>query len=236
MVMLFCIVASGSVTNFFPTVVSTLGYNSVITLLLTAPPYVLAVLVTYANALHADKTGERYLHIVLPLCVSVAAFILAVTTTSLAPRYVAMMLMVSTLPQDFHLLIRRSASSWRPSTRLIAVQVPSVYSGYVVALAWISNTMPRPPAKRAAGLAFINAVSNTSSIYASYMYPDSAAPSYTIAFTVNTITSFIAICAATVLRVMLVKLNKKLGAGIYVPGAINAAPGEAVAHGFRFKV
>ncbi|KAJ4395949.1 hypothetical protein N0V93_000165 [Gnomoniopsis smithogilvyi] len=207
MVMLFCIVASGSVTNFFPTVVATLGYSDVITLLLTAPPYVLAVLVTYANALHADRTGERYLHIVLPLCCSVAAFILAVTTTSLAPRYVAMMLMV-----------------------------PSVYSGYVVALAWISNTMPRPPAKRAAGLAFINAVSNTSSIYASYMYPDSAAPSYTIAFTVNTITSFIAICAATVLRVMLVRLNKRLDAGIYVPGAINAAPGEAVAHGFRFKV
>lgn len=95
MVMLFCIVASGSVTNFFPTVVSTLGYSNVITLLLTAPPYVLAVLVTYANALHADRTGERYLHIVLPLCVSVAAFILAVTTSSLAPRYVAMMLMVS---------------------------------------------------------------------------------------------------------------------------------------------
>lgn len=98
MVMLFCIVASGSVTNFFPTVVRTLGYNDVVTLLLTAPPYVLAVIVTYINALHADRTGERYLHIALPLCVAVAAFILAVTTSSLAPRYVAMMLMVSVLP------------------------------------------------------------------------------------------------------------------------------------------
>lgn len=97
MVMLFCIVASGSVTNFFPTVVSTLGYSSVISLLLTAPPYVLAVIVTYANALHADKTGERYLHIVLPLCVAMAAFILAATTSSLAPRYVSMMLMVRIL-------------------------------------------------------------------------------------------------------------------------------------------
>lgn len=96
--------------------------------------------------------------------------------------------------------------------------------------------MPRPPAKRAAALAFINAVSNTSSIYASYMYPDSAAPAYTIAFVVNSITSFIAICAATVLRMMLVRLNKKLEAGVYVPGAVNAAPGEAAAHGFRFKV
>jgi len=51
--------------------------------------------------------------------------------------------------------------------------VPGVYTGYVVALAWISNTLPRPPAKRAAALAFINAISNTSSIYASYMYKSS---------------------------------------------------------------
>lgn len=96
--------------------------------------------------------------------------------------------------------------------------------------------MPRPPAKRAAGLAFINAVSNTSSIYASYMYPNSAAPAYTVAFIVNCCTAFIAICAATVLRFMLVRLNKKLDAGAYVAGAINAAPGAAAAHGFRFKV
>ena len=96
--------------------------------------------------------------------------------------------------------------------------------------------MPRPPAKRAAALAFINAVSNCSSIYASYMYPTSAGPQYTVAFVVNCCTSFIAICAATVLRFMLVRLNKKLEQGIFVEGAINALPSEAAAHGFRFKV
>lgn len=71
-----------------------------------------------------------------------ASFVLAAATTSTAPRYLAMMLMV-----------------------------PSIYSGYVIALTWISNTLPRPPAKRAAAIAAINAVSNASSIYASYMYP-----------------------------------------------------------------
>ena len=40
MLMLFCMVASGSVTNFFPTVVATLGFNTINSLLLTAPPYV----------------------------------------------------------------------------------------------------------------------------------------------------------------------------------------------------
>ena len=97
--------------------------------------------------------------------------------------------------------------------------------------------MPRPPAKRAAALAFINAVSNCSSIYASYLYPTSAAPRYTLAMVVNCGTAFIAVCTATVMRVILVRLNKRLDAGVYVKGAINALPGQdAAANGFRFKV
>lgn len=207
LVLLFGINASGSVTNFFPAVVKTLGYSNVITLLLTCPPYVLAVITTFINAWHADRTGERYWHIMLPLAVAMAAFILAAATTSLAPRYVAMMLMV-----------------------------PGVYCAFVVALAWISNTLPRPPAKRAAALAFINAVSNSSSIYASYMYEDRMAPRYIIAMSVNCGTIFLAMIGATVMRIILVRLNRKLDQGIYVKGAINALPGAAAQHGFRFKV
>lgn len=69
------------------------------------------------------------------------------------------------------------------------------------------------------------------------MYPDSAAPGYTVAFIVNGMTAFLAVCTATLLRWMLVRLNKKLDAGLHVQGAINAAPGgRAAKHGFRFKV
>ncbi|ETI19647.1 hypothetical protein G647_08659 [Cladophialophora carrionii CBS 160.54] len=222
MLMLFCIVASGSVTNFFPTVVQTLGYGDIESLLLTAPPYVLCVITAFLNAWHADRTGERYFHVTVPLYVAVGSFILAAATTATAPRYVAIMLMV-----------------------------PGVYTGYVVALGWISNTMPRPPAKRAAALAAINAVSNTSSIYASYMFPKSDGPRYVLAMSVCSATAFIAICAATVLRLILMRLNKKLDRGEWVEGAINrgprggahkhditvqegAIPGEAAARGFRF--
>jgi len=183
-----------------------LGHGDVVTLLLTAPPYVLAVITTFLNSWHADRTGERYLHIVLPLIVAMAAFILAACTTATGPRYLAMMLMV-----------------------------PGVYSGYVVGLAWISNSLPRPPAKRAAALAFINAISNTSSIYASYMYGDSAKPRYVVAMSVNCAMAAMAILAATVLRLILVKLNRKLDQGIFVEGAINGVP-EAGKQGFRFRI
>ncbi|KAL5455860.1 hypothetical protein PMIN06_004237 [Paraphaeosphaeria minitans] len=208
-VLLLAIVSSASVTNFFPTIVKTLGYDNVKTLLLTAPPYVLAVITTYLNAWHADRTGERFFHIVLPLCVGVVAFILCAATHSTAPRYVAMMLMV-----------------------------PGVYTGYVVALAWISNSLPRPAAKRAAALAFINAISNTSSIYASYMYPQpkSGQPNLTIPLSVDCATAALAIIMAGVMRVTLGRLNKKLDRGEHVEGAINAVPGVAQENGFRFLV
>ncbi|EPE27776.1 MFS general substrate transporter [Glarea lozoyensis ATCC 20868] len=207
MVMLFGIVASGTVTNFFPTVVKTLNYNDVNTLLLTAPPYVLAVITTFANSWHADRTGERFFHITIPLCFAVFAYILAAATTKTGPRYVAMMFMV-----------------------------PGVYTGYVVALAWISNSLPRPPAKRAAALAFINAISNTSSIYASYMYSASAGPRYVVAMGVNCAMALTAMLAALTLRIILVRLNKKLERGIFVEGAINSGTTEAGKNGFRFRL
>ncbi|PYH49411.1 putative MFS transporter [Aspergillus saccharolyticus JOP 1030-1] len=199
------IVSSASVTNFFPTVVKTLNYGNIETLCLTAPPYCLAVITAFTNAWHADRTGERYFHITLPLYISVAAFILAAATTSVAPRYVAMMLMV-----------------------------PSFYASYVVALGWISSTLPRPASKRAAALAGINCISNLSSVYASYMYPDSDAPRYITAMTVNCVTAVLAILAATALRFVLVRLNKKLDRGEGISSG--EVPGQAGSRGFRFLV
>ncbi|KAA8911687.1 pantothenate transporter liz1 [Sphaerosporella brunnea] len=193
MCVVFGVVSSGSVTNFFPTVVATLGYNRIISLLLTAPPYALAMITTFCNSLHADKTGERYFHIVIPMAVSVVAFVLAAATTSTGPKYLAMMLMP-----------------------------PSVYAGYVVSLTWISNTLPRPPAKRAAAIAIINAVSNASSIWTAYAYPKSAQPRYVAAMAMNCGTSVLAIVAATVLRWHLKKLNKKLDRGEAVDGVAGA--------------
>ncbi|KAA8651413.1 putative MFS transporter [Aspergillus tanneri] len=190
MLLILCMVSSASVTNFFPTVVETLNYDRIKTLLLTAPPYCLAVICAFANAWHADRTGERN-HKYRP------------------PRYLAMMLMV-----------------------------PSLYTGYVVALSWISSTLPRPASKRAAALAAINCVSNASSIYASYMYPNRDAPRFITAMSVNCATAFVAILSATVLRFMLVRLNKKLDRGEEVSGAVKSGglPGQASARGFRFLI
>jgi hypothetical protein len=105
---------------------------------LTFPPYVLAVIPTFLNSLHAHRTGERFFHVVIPLCFGFVAFIIAASTTAFAPRYFAMMLMPA-----------------------------GVYTGYVVCLAWISNSLPPPPVKRAAALALIKMPSATPRAYMS---------------------------------------------------------------------
>lgn len=65
-----------------------LGKSDTVTLLLTTPPYLIGTILVLLNAWHADKTGERYLHLALPPILAVVCFILAVATTSFAPRYV----------------------------------------------------------------------------------------------------------------------------------------------------
>ncbi|KAK7705719.1 hypothetical protein SLS57_009918 [Botryosphaeria dothidea] len=210
--------SSGTVTTLFPSVVKGLGYGDVATLLLTVPPYVIGVIAILINAWHADRTRERHLHVALPPILAVAAFIIAAATVKFGPRYFAMCLMIG-----------------------------ANYSGYVVALAWISNTLPRPPAKRAAALAGINALSNVCQIYAPYMYQDSYAPRYVVPMIVNAITSLWAIVFATILRLVLTRLNKKIEAGITLLESANederkhaieehGLPGEAVDKGFRFLV
>lgn len=60
-------------------------------------------------------------------------------------------------------------------------------------------------------------------------------PRYIIAMCVNCAMVAMAFIAATTLRFMLVRLNRKLEQGIYVEGAINGINGSGK-KGFRFRI
>lgn len=131
----------GTVVNFFPSVVSTLGYSRNTTYGLTAPPFMLCVVAMLVNGFHSDRKQERFWHITIPLAITVVAFVIAISTLNAAGRYVAMMLM----PASF-------------------------YSAAIVILSWITGSLNQPRVKRAAAIAAINAVSNTPNIWGSYLY------------------------------------------------------------------
>ncbi|KAL4884879.1 major facilitator superfamily domain-containing protein [Aspergillus karnatakaensis] len=141
MATLYSVYIAAAVSNFFPSVVATLGYGRNETYALTAPPYILCVIVMVINGFHSDKKQERYWHIVCPMLICLAANIIAVSTLNTAARYVAMMLM----PGSF-------------------------YGATAVILSWVAGSLSQPAIKRASAIALINAVCNTPNVWCSYLY------------------------------------------------------------------
>ncbi|KKY17974.1 putative allantoate permease [Phaeomoniella chlamydospora] len=141
-----------SFNNFFPSIVGTLGYNSTITLLLTAPPYFFAFLCSLAISFHAARKKERGFHIAIPLSFALLGNLMAMFTPALSSRYFSMFLMTA-----------------------------GSYSPYCLCVSWLSSTMPRPRAKRAASLAIVNLMgAGVAHFYTAYMFPDFQKPRYYI--------------------------------------------------------
>lgn len=76
--------------------------------------------------------------------------------------------------------------------------------------AWIASSIPRPPAKRAAAMAFMNSVGNAASIWTPYTYTDSSFPHYRPALGVVIGLMALAGIAGTGLRFYLVRQNKRM--------------------------
>lgn len=71
--MIFCNMlsqAQGSIANYFPTLIKALGYSSTISLLLTAPPYVLAAGVYFCIMWYSDRKNTVYVPILV--CIAIA--------------------------------------------------------------------------------------------------------------------------------------------------------------------
>ncbi|KAI4716257.1 MFS general substrate transporter [Aureobasidium sp. EXF-10727] len=129
-----------SFNAFFPSLTKTLGFGYVPTLLMSAPPWAFACIVSLINAWHADRTQEKFWHIVGPICLGLIGFIINMSTLHTAGRYVALFLQASS------------------------------YAGFIVFYSWISSSFPRPPAKRAVAIALVNAFSQLGNIAGSYVW------------------------------------------------------------------
>lgn len=76
--------------------------------------------------------------------------------------------------------------------------------------AWISSSIPRPPAKRAAALAFINSVGNAASIWTPFTYKTEDAPHYRPALGICIGLQVLAAVCALALKFLLEKQNAQL--------------------------
>ncbi|KAF2007069.1 MFS general substrate transporter [Amniculicola lignicola CBS 123094] len=142
------ITGSAGFQNLFPTLTATLGYSRIISLLLVAPPYVFMVFYSFGHCYINDKIGNRFWFLTYPVFIAIAGFVTFMSTDSFGLRYFSFFLMTFVFAQN-----------------------GTIY-------AWISNGIPRPPAKRAAALAFINSIGNSASTWTPLTYWPSSAPHY----------------------------------------------------------
>jgi hypothetical protein len=144
-----CLLSSQTWTYFFPSIVKTLGYGNITTLLLTAPVYFFGFFTALGNSLLAQHTGHRAILIMWPLTLDIIGNVMVVSSHKTAIRYVGMYLMCA-----------------------------GSYSAFNVVQAWVGSTIPRTRTKRAIAYAMVNMISNTSNIYGAYFFPSSSAPQY----------------------------------------------------------
>ncbi|KUI63523.1 hypothetical protein VM1G_10273 [Cytospora mali] len=172
--------AAAGIQNYFPTLTSTVTSNHIQALLLCAPPYIFMVIWTYIHCRLSDRMAKRFWFFVYPIPITIVGFIIFMTAESFAARYFSLFLQVF------------------------------VFALNGVLYAWISSSIPRPPAKRAAALAFINSIGNSSSIWTPFTYKAKDAPYYRPALAVCIAFQCLAAISALALRILLQKQNARM--------------------------
>lgn len=145
-----CHLAANGFKNFFPSVISSLGYNRELTLVLTCPPYLLAGITTFAVSLSSGHFNERTWHITISKTVAVIGFALAPATLNVGVRYFAM-----------------------------CVFTMGTYGVNSLVLGWASTICSQTLEKKAVTIAILTSLGNLSFVYTPYLFKDSDKPRYT---------------------------------------------------------
>ncbi|KAK1857299.1 major facilitator superfamily transporter [Colletotrichum chrysophilum] len=169
-------------TSFFPTIVQgfKLGSNT-IALVLTAPPYLLAAVVSIGVAMSSDRRGERGLHIVAPLCVAMIGYIITASTVNSPVRYFASFLFV-----------------------------PGAFAPTGLIFSWAASTLSATPEKRAAATALVCLLAQLGGIWGPYFFRPQDSPRYLLAFCLMLMFSCLTVGMVFVMRLALSRENGKI--------------------------
>ncbi|EKG19221.1 Major facilitator superfamily [Macrophomina phaseolina MS6] len=193
---------------FFPTVIETLGYGKIETLLITAPVWIATFLVGLLVTWTSGKTGDRSIHIMCLSLISCVGNVICIATLNIPARFFAIFLMPM-----------------------------GAVAGYQIIITWVANSFPRPLVKRSACISFANMVGNSANIYGPYMYPSSSGPRYIPGGAATAGTALLVSVLAFIIRLMLARDNRKMEERELQDAeevAAHAGGGERRAVGFRY--
>ncbi|KAL5614069.1 hypothetical protein FOVSG1_003132 [Fusarium oxysporum f. sp. vasinfectum] len=137
--------------NFFPAIVR--GFNlgdRTITLVCTAPPYLIGAVLSYAIAWSSDRRAERGYHISIPMIVAMVGYIINVSVLNVPARYFAAFLYVS-----------------------------GCFGANAAVYSWAATSVSQTPQKKACATAIINVVGQFGNIWSPYFFDDKDEPRYT---------------------------------------------------------
>jgi predicted MFS family arabinose efflux permease len=168
--------------NFYPSIVEGFDFGfRTITLVCTAPPYLVAAVAAVMVAFSSDRFQERGFHIGAPLSVAIIGFIITVSTLNVPARYFASFLFIC-----------------------------GSFSINSLVFTWASATLNQTPEKRACATALINTIAQLGSIWSAYFFRPQDSPRYTMAMLLMMAFSVIALCTALFMKAVLRNDNEKL--------------------------
>jgi len=167
---------------FYPSIVQGFGFGSrTITLVCTAPPFLLAAAISFGLAMHSDKKDERSLHIVAPMCTAIVGFAISVGTLNQPARYFASFLFVG-----------------------------GCFASNGLIYSWAASVLNDTPEKKAVAGAIINVLGQVGNIGSPYFFRSQDSPRYIMAMILLMVFAGLCATCCLFLKYDLRRANKKI--------------------------
>ncbi|KAJ9081890.1 hypothetical protein DSO57_1010100 [Entomophthora muscae] len=176
-----CCTCMYALTLLMPTIVNSFGFSPVKAMLLTIPPYAIALVFSLIVAAHSDHRMERGYHIMACSLFASVCFLLLALLKSWVLKYM--------------LLIAATCGTW--------ASVPAV-------LSWSNNNLMASSTIAATSSGLIIMAGNTGAIFAGHLYYPSDGPTYTVSHLVCMGLHLLTFSTALILRYCLANENKNI--------------------------
>ncbi|OAQ68066.1 MFS transporter [Pochonia chlamydosporia 170] len=168
--------------NFLPTIMQGFHLGSTTTTLaLTAPPYLVGAIVSFAVAYSSDRNKERGWHISVPMLTAMVGFIISVATLNVPARYFAAFLYCS-----------------------------GCFAANSMVYSWAASVLNDTPEKRACATAIVNLLAQLGNIWSPYFFPSTDGPRYVMAMLLMMGFSVLSVVSALSMKIILRRANKRL--------------------------
>lgn len=155
--------------------------SKTVTLLCTAPPYLVGAIISFLVAYSSDRMGERGYHISVPMGVAAVGFIINASVQNVPAQYFASFLYIS-----------------------------GCFSANSIVYSWAATSTSQTPEKRACAGAIINLMGQFGNIWSPYFFSSADSPRYLKAMLLLIGFSVASMLSSFAMKWILARDNRKL--------------------------